>query len=118
MKSGQEPSKRATGSKPETKPSALSNDGSPSSKRARRRKTASIAHIKANAGEASSGAGEENVPSKSDDKGKPFTIVGIGASAGGYEAITEILKYFPTDTGMAYAVVQHLDPTHESQLTE
>src|SRR5262245_46015687 len=48
----------------------------------------------------------------------PFPIVGIGASAGGLEAFTEILRALPSDTGMAFVVIQHLDPTHASMLTE
>src|SRR6266481_2851593 len=50
--------------------------------------------------------------------GKPFPIVGIGASAGGFEAFSEFLKSLPIDTGMAFVLVQHLDPKHKSQLTE
>jgi two-component system, chemotaxis family, CheB/CheR fusion protein len=46
------------------------------------------------------------------------TIVGVGASAGGLEAFTQLLKHLPTDTGMAFVLVQHLDPTHASLLTE
>jgi len=49
---------------------------------------------------------------------KSFSIVGIGASAGGLEAITELLKHLPTNSGMAFVVVQHLDPTRKSALTE
>ena len=45
-------------------------------------------------------------------------IVGVGASAGGLEAFTELLSHVPDDTGMAFVLVQHLDPTHESHLTE
>ena len=47
-----------------------------------------------------------------------FAIVGIGASAGGLEAFTELLRHLPPDTGMAFVLVQHLDPTHESMLPE
>src|SRR5687767_2150849 len=47
-----------------------------------------------------------------------FFIVGIGASAGGLDAVTELLGALPAATGMAYIVVQHLDPTHESLLSE
>lgn len=47
----------------------------------------------------------------------PCAIVAIGASAGGLEAITELLKHLPPDTGMAYFYIQHLDPNHESMLT-
>jgi len=49
---------------------------------------------------------------------EPFPIVGIGASAGGLEAFTQLLAYLPNDTGMAFVLVQHLDPKHESMLTE
>src|SRR5689334_2731710 len=47
-----------------------------------------------------------------------FPIVGIGASAGGLEAFSQLLKALPTDTGMAFVLVQHLDPRHESQLPD
>jgi two-component system, chemotaxis family, CheB/CheR fusion protein len=45
-------------------------------------------------------------------------VVGVGASAGGLEAFTELLSHLPEDTGMAYVLIQHLDPKHESHLTE
>src|SRR5215475_12733376 len=45
-------------------------------------------------------------------------VVGIGASAGGLEAFRQLLQNLPTDTGMAFVFVQHLDPTHESILAE
>ncbi|HVF69524.1 MAG TPA: chemotaxis protein CheB [Xanthomonadales bacterium] len=48
---------------------------------------------------------------------KIFPIVGIGASAGGLEAFRELLTALPTETGMAFVLVQHLDPTHDSILT-
>ena len=47
-----------------------------------------------------------------------FPIVGIGASAGGLEAFTQLLKALPGDTGMAFVLVQHLAPTHASALAE
>jgi two-component system, chemotaxis family, CheB/CheR fusion protein len=47
-----------------------------------------------------------------------FPIVGIEASAGGLEARRELLRFLPADAGMAYVVVQHLDPRHESLLPE
>jgi two-component system CheB/CheR fusion protein len=47
-----------------------------------------------------------------------FPIVGIGASAGGLEAFTELLKHLPLDTGFGFVVVQHLDPQHESALAQ
>ncbi|MGC2532075.1 MAG: chemotaxis protein CheB [Candidatus Sulfotelmatobacter sp.] len=47
-----------------------------------------------------------------------FPIVGIGASAGGLEAFSELLRHLPEKTGMAFVLVQHLDPKHESGLRE
>ncbi len=47
-----------------------------------------------------------------------FPIVAIGASAGGLEAYTEFFHALSVDTGMAFVLVQHLDPTHHSLLTE
>lgn len=48
----------------------------------------------------------------------PIAIVGVGASAGGIEAFTSLLKQLPTDTGLAFVFVQHLAPTHASMLAE
>src|SRR5476651_2021559 len=45
-------------------------------------------------------------------------IVGVGASAGGLEALEQFLGNVPRATGLAYIVVQHLDPTHKAMLTE
>lgn len=47
-----------------------------------------------------------------------FPVVGIGASAGGLDAFKRLLKAIPENSGMAYVLVQHLDPTHESLLPE
>lgn len=47
-----------------------------------------------------------------------FPVVGIGASAGGLEAFSTLLKMLPSDTGMAFVLIQHLDPTHPSFLCE
>lgn len=48
----------------------------------------------------------------------PVRIVGIGASAGGLQALEEFLGATPSDSGMAYIVVQHLDPTQPALLAE
>ncbi|TAG85261.1 MAG: chemotaxis protein CheB, partial [Oscillatoriales cyanobacterium] len=48
----------------------------------------------------------------------PFPIVGIVASAGGLEAFTEFLGHLPADTGMAFVLIQHLDPNYKSLLSE
>ncbi|HEX2524214.1 MAG TPA: chemotaxis protein CheB, partial [Terriglobia bacterium] len=47
-----------------------------------------------------------------------FPIVGIGASAGGLEALTSLLQALPVDTGLAFVIIQHLDPKHESMLPD
>jgi len=43
-----------------------------------------------------------------------FPVVGIGASAGGFDALTGLLQHLPPDTGIGFVLVQHLDPEHES----
>src|ERR1044071_4530872 len=48
----------------------------------------------------------------------PFPIVGIGASAGGLEAFSQMLSALPVDTGMAFVLVQHLAPKHASLLAD
>ena len=50
-------------------------------------------------------------------KGK-IPVAGIGASAGGLEAFTELLNALPDNTGIAFVLVQHLDPKHQSVLPE
>jgi chemotaxis response regulator CheB len=48
----------------------------------------------------------------------PLLIVGIGASAGGLEALVEFLEHMPADSGMAFVIVQHLDPTQKGMMPE
>jgi two-component system CheB/CheR fusion protein len=50
--------------------------------------------------------------------GPPFPVVGIGASAGGLEAFTELLENLPADSGLAVLYVPHLEPHHKSYLSE
>lgn len=58
-------------------------------------------------------------PAAADDATPPKPlVVGIGASAGGLEAFEQLLRAMPPDSGHAFVVVQHLDPTHASLLTE
>jgi two-component system CheB/CheR fusion protein len=47
-----------------------------------------------------------------------FPIIGMGASAGGLEAFEKFFHNVPPDSGMAFVLVSHLDPTHVSILTE
>ena len=51
-------------------------------------------------------------------KVKPKLIIGIGASAGGLKPIEEFFRNMPSDTGMAFVVVQHLSPDFKSLMDE
>jgi two-component system CheB/CheR fusion protein len=57
---------------------------------------------------------KEPIPSS----GAAFPVVAIGASAGGLEAYKEFFRALPVDTGMAFVLIQHLDPSHHSLLAE
>lgn len=48
----------------------------------------------------------------------PFAVVAVGASAGGLEAFSQLLRAIPNNTGMAFVFIQHLDPKHHSMLSE
>lgn len=48
----------------------------------------------------------------------PFPVVGVGASAGGLEAYTELLQAAPPDAGIAWVLIQHLPPDRDSLLTD
>jgi two-component system CheB/CheR fusion protein len=58
------------------------------------------------------GSGAARPPSRSD----AFPVVGIGASAGGLEALYKLFDALPADTGMAFVLIQHLDPAHGSMM--
>ncbi len=47
-----------------------------------------------------------------------FPIVALGASAGGLEALEQFFRHVPTESGMAFVVIQHLDPDHTGMLPE
>jgi len=47
-----------------------------------------------------------------------FPIVGLGASAGALDAFTRFFTVMPPDSGMAFVLIQHIDPTHESLTAE
>ena len=69
-------------------------------------------------------AAEERSVETPIETGKPnlspddFHIVGIGASAGGLDAFAKFLTATPEDTGMAYVLIQHLDPSHASNMVD
>jgi two-component system CheB/CheR fusion protein len=58
------------------------------------------------------------VPTGTAAAANPFSVVGIGCSAGGLEALQRFFTHVPLNTGMAYVVVQHLSPKHTSALPE
>ena len=68
---------------------------------------------KKTAQQASAGHGDEAAT-----PGAAFSVVGIGASAGGLEALGQFLGQVPPACGLAFVVVQHLDPTHKGVLAE
>ena len=73
-----------------------------------------------------SGAGSVSSSSEKEDRGfaakadkrVSFPVVGVGASAGGLEACQALLKALPTNLGMAFVFVPHLDPSRESAFRE
>src|SRR5689334_11120830 len=58
---------------------------------------------------------KENLHASQNDE---ITVVGIGASAGGLNALQAFFEALPGNTGMAYVVITHLHPEHESHMAE
>lgn len=67
---------------------------------------------------ASTAAKPEEKAEQSGSSSSLFPVVGVGASAGGLAAVTELLKKLPHETGVAVVVIQHLDPNHGSFTTD
>ncbi len=67
---------------------------------------------------ASISSSRENAGERAASAAPNFPVVGVGASAGGLEAFTWLLKALPDNPGMAFVLVPHLDPKHESAMTE
>lgn len=63
-------------------------------------------------------AGGHDSESTAADQVARFPVVGIGASAGGLEALEELFADMPTDSGMAFVVISHQHPSHTSLLPE
>jgi two-component system CheB/CheR fusion protein len=61
---------------------------------------------------------DQQAPVPASPAGLNFCVVGIGASAGGLEACRRFLAALPAAPGMAFILVQHLDPTHDSMMAE
>ncbi len=60
----------------------------------------------------------EETTSESEPAAPPFYVVGVGASAGGLEALESFFEHMPADAGMAFVVVQHLSPDFKSLMDE
>ncbi len=71
-------------------------------------------NAEASAGEARPATENEGEPSGELD----FPVVGVGASAGGLEAMEQLLQHLPSDPGVAVVFVQHLSPEHASSLSD
>ena len=71
-------------------------------------------------GKADGGKGVDADPVKrtSEKPGEEFLVAAVGASAGGVEAFSELMRALPPDTGMSFVLIQHLDPKHHSILSE
>src|SRR5687767_4457260 len=63
------------------------------------------------------GLDQEKAAEGPDDR-TPCPIVGLGASAGGLEAFEAFFSHMPADSGMAFVLVQHLDPRHDTLMPE
>jgi two-component system CheB/CheR fusion protein len=68
--------------------------------------------------EANAGEPQASVEKAKPSEGHGFRIIGIGASAGGLEAIQQFFSNMPPDSGTAFVIVQHLDPTAHSSMPE
>ncbi|MBL1263094.1 chemotaxis protein CheB [Methylomicrobium sp. RS1] len=68
--------------------------------------------------QSSSNNHSDTSPKSPENTAGSFKIVGIGASAGGLEAFEEFFQHMPADSGLAFVLVPHLDPSHASLLTE
>lgn len=63
-------------------------------------------------------ADSNGASAKAEAKQEPFHVVGVGASAGGLEALETFFANTPMDSGLAYVVVQHLSPDFKSLMDE
>jgi two-component system, chemotaxis family, CheB/CheR fusion protein len=86
-------------------------------KRTSKRKSASYSRTKpSRKRSARSKPAKQTAQAKPPKRNPNCPIVGVGGSAGGFEAAMELLRHLPPETGMAFVIVQHLDPHHASQL--
>jgi two-component system CheB/CheR fusion protein len=69
-------------------------------------------------GRSPAGSGRAARPTEAADPALVPAIVGLGSSAGGLDALTRFFGVLPSDSGMAFVIVAHLDPTHASLMAE
>ena len=62
--------------------------------------------------------GDAPLRGKPGSRQEPVLVVGVGASAGGLEACRKLVEALPTGEGIAFILVQHLDPTHQSMMVD
>src|SRR5262250_2275618 len=75
--------------------------------------------VKQNARKNNRGAAKDRVEVENvKESGNDLLIAAIGASAGGIEAFSELITHLPPNTGMAFVLIQQLDPKHHSLLAE
>ncbi|MFC1748943.1 chemotaxis protein CheB [Pseudomonadota bacterium] len=93
-----------------TKKSTTKKKTAPRKKAAKKKSTVKAANKRSNT------ETTKQKRSQKENTHSSFPVVGVGASAGGLNAFRELLQHLPVDTGMAFVLVQHLDPHHESLL--
>jgi len=94
-----------------------SGDGSPRAARGKKSVRSDGDHRHRTAEPVPESAPAELPPSEEFQR-PPFTVVGVGASAGGLEACTQMLRALPADGDLAFVIVQHMAPGHDSLLPE
>lgn len=62
--------------------------------------------------------GKSSKKKEKNENGASFPVVGVGASAGGLEALQEFFDNMPKEPGAAFVVVQHLSPDYKSFMSE
>ncbi len=97
------------------------SDNNPASKRSSgkaKRQDESSRGVNRKLSEKTSAGGKRKAVPKAASRDRPelFPVVGLGSSAGGLESLREFFSAMPAQNGMAFVIVQHLKPDHESML--
>ena len=69
-----------------------------------------------NSSRAADGPGRDRATKHKLVKRNEFPVIGIGASAGGLEAFSALFNKIPPDTGMAFILIQHIEPSHVANM--